>query len=203
MYGFTGNGWGNDLLCERCEVLAVLPSPQEQEKGFPLLAEHKQHLLLGQETTLIRPESMRDNQPILTLYTSHKMRSELRPVKGKSPVLPSPQEQEKGFPLLAEHKQQKQIRQNTANRSEELERQTPNEDLQQNTILEDEDMITKQQRERELDEIKRIHPRDVARLIGMEIVHESSLYVLAKAPYRTDRNPSLGIRETRTGHWVW
>ena len=124
-----------------------------------------------------------------------QMRSELRQVKGKSPVLPSPQEQEKGFPLLAE-----QIRQNTVNRPEELEAQPPNEDLRQNTILED-DMITK--RERELDEIKRIHPRDVARLIGMEIVYEGNLYVLAKAPYRTDRNPSLGIRETATGHWIW
>lgn len=164
---------------------------------------YREYLRQGEEAERIEKEIRQEIEDIRNEL--EQMRSELRPVKGKSPVLPSPQEQEKGFPLLAEHehKQQKQIRQNTANRSEELERQTPNEDLQQNTILEDEDMITKQQRERELDEIKRIHPRDVARLIGMEIVYESSLYVLAKAPYRTDRNPSLGIRETRTGHWVW
>ena len=58
-------------------------------------------------------------------------------------------------------------------------------------------------RQKELDAIKRIHPKHILKDLKAEIVKEGMDYVLARAPYRTDENPSLNYFLNSKGHWIW
>lgn len=58
-------------------------------------------------------------------------------------------------------------------------------------------------REKELEEIKRIDAADILRDTGARIVKESKGYILAHAPYRHDKDPSLNYFRNSRGHWIW
>lgn len=58
-------------------------------------------------------------------------------------------------------------------------------------------------RAKELEAIKRIHPKYILADLKAEIVKEGIDYVLARAPYRIDENPSLNYFLNSKGHWIW
>lgn len=58
-------------------------------------------------------------------------------------------------------------------------------------------------RAKELEAIKRIHPKHILKDLKAEIVKEGIDYVLARAPYRIDENPSLNYFLNSKGHWIW
>lgn len=55
----------------------------------------------------------------------------------------------------------------------------------------------------DLDEIKSIDAEDILYHYGVMPSHVSKRYILAKAPYREDNNPSFQYFLTSSGVWVW